>query len=178
MATAQVQLSSYRFSLVGQSLDGHAAIASRALRHSAAELVIEHDPVSELRKIGDRTHQMVCAAGASVQAQHRTPRVVPQLFVEEAMVPGPDETGLELEFHSWLNVLCPIRHKPGPANSQYGGLPGGGGRGRIDPPMSTPTASPTDAPSPRTPASSTAGLERKAGQPEDGGGGLGGWLIE
>ncbi len=49
MATAEVQLSSYRIGLVSQSLDGHAAITSRTLGTTATELVIEHDPVSELR---------------------------------------------------------------------------------------------------------------------------------
>lgn len=123
MATAQVQLSSYRFSLVCQSLDGHIAIASRALGTAAAELVIEHDPVSELRKIGDRTHQVMGAAGAPVQAQHRTSLVLAQFLVEEAVTLGPDETGPKLESHSWLDVLSPIKHKGRTSCSPRGGYP-------------------------------------------------------
>ncbi len=111
MGTAQVQLSSYRFGFVRQSLDGQVAIASGALGPSAAKLVIEHDPVPELRKIGDRTHQVVCAAGATMQAQHRTPLVVSQFFVEEAVVRGPDESGFELELHGGLIVRYAIKHK-------------------------------------------------------------------
>ena len=122
MATAQVQLSSYRFSLVCQSLDSQSAITSRALGETAAELVIEHDSVAELRKIGDRTHQMVCAAGAPMQAQHRTPLAVSQFFVEESVALGPDETGLELKFHSWRNVPYPIKNDASRSVSASGSL--------------------------------------------------------
>ncbi len=66
---------------------------------------------------------MMCATGAPVQAQHRTSLVVSQFFVEQAVVLGPDEPRLELEFHRWLNVPYGIKHNASRWDSGEGARP-------------------------------------------------------
>lgn len=61
-----------------------------------------------------------------MQAQGRAPLVDSQFFVEEAVAPGPDEAGLELEFHCWLIVQHPGDHKASPSSSPRRDLPAHG----------------------------------------------------
>lgn len=56
-------------------------------------------------------------------AEGRAPLVDSQFFVEEAVARGPDEAGLELEFHCWLTAQHPGVYKASHSSTPGRNLP-------------------------------------------------------